>query len=322
MKHLIVTADDYGVFPAINTAVIEAVKAKKVNSVSVLSNYKGNEEFPGSVENLRTLIEEVGEGADIGCHLTITSGKPITDKMDFACDDEGNFLSYTEFKNFKSQEEKDALKEELCEQINNLHSVTGFKIKHLTNHHNSLTLFPHHFDVYMEVARKYNVPMRSAFIKPEARQNFYLRFLNFKLQDDINKTERNEIKEFEKKIVKYFEETSGGIKAPKFLDSRHYGPVSLLPLANIIGRWKIVLQKKASLNELFDLVITSDDESLELLVHLAKPKRIFVDRSNEIKYSGVDRNYFDSRALEFKSIMDYDFNKWEGIKHMGWDSLK
>src|SRR6476620_3508454 len=141
MKHLIVTADDYGVFPAINEAVIEAAKAKKINSVSVLANYDGAGNYRSSQENLKILLDEAGEELDIGCHLTITSGKPLTkEKMDFIRDEDGNFLSYRSFRNFKSPAEKAALKNELCAQVDRLHELTGFKIKHLTNHHNSLTL--------------------------------------------------------------------------------------------------------------------------------------------------------------------------------------
>ena len=321
MKHLIITADDYGVFPGVNAAIIESVKEKKVNSVSVLANFEGNDKYPGSVKNLEKLLSETGDAADLGCHLTVTSGKPITgDRMDFACDKDGNFLSYTEFRNFKSPAEKNALKEELCEQVNKLHTITGFKIKHLTNHHNSLTLFPHHFDVYMEVARLFSVPMRSAFIRPESRQNFYLRFLNYKLKDDINRTERDEIMDFESKITEYFKQHSEGIKSPVSLDSRHYGPISLLPAVHLAA-WQLVFDKRKKLDKLFQSFTEGGEESLEVVVHLGKANGLFADKSGDLEYPGVDRGYFDSRILEFKSIMGYKLEQWSGMQQKSWTAL-
>ena len=51
MKNLIITADDYGVFPSINQGVKEAILNGKVNSVACLANYKD------SVKNVKSLYE-------------------------------------------------------------------------------------------------------------------------------------------------------------------------------------------------------------------------------------------------------------------------
>src|SRR5688500_6181825 len=119
MKHLIVTADDYGVFPAINDAILDCVKAGKINSVAVLPNYDGNGHYASSVQNLQRLLNLSDGNVDIGCHLTITSGKPVTtDKMAFACDSEGNFKSFTAMRNYHTAEQLKAIEDELCEQAN------------------------------------------------------------------------------------------------------------------------------------------------------------------------------------------------------------
>jgi predicted glycoside hydrolase/deacetylase ChbG (UPF0249 family) len=321
MKHLIVTADDYGVFPAINEGILEGVKEGKVNSVAVLSNFDGHGPYPGSVQNLQRLIAESKGRAEIGCHLTITSGKPITgDKMKFACDASGNFLSYTNMRNFKSPEELSALEEELCEQVKRLESVDGFKVKHLTNHHNSLTLFPHYFKIYMEVARKFNLPMRSTLIRPEKRQNFYLEYLNRQLSDNMNAIDRDEMQKFAGSIGDYFKTNADTLKSPQVLDSRHYGPVSLLPLVRL-AEVLLVRQKRRGMDELYKSFSSGGENSLEFLLHLARPGRFSVERSRDLDYTGIDRSYFDSRAIEFKSIMGYDMGKWEGIERKGWGDL-
>jgi predicted glycoside hydrolase/deacetylase ChbG (UPF0249 family) len=321
MKHLIVTADDYGVFPTINEAILEGVREGKLNSVAVLSNFNGHGQYPGSVENLGRLIEASEGRADIGCHLTITSGKPITgDKVKFACDAHGNFFSITNLRNFKSPEELRALEEELCEQIKRLESVNGFKVKHLTSHHNSLTLFPHHFKVYMEVARKFNLPMRSTLIRPRKRQSFYLKYLNHRLSGTIHAMDRSEMMKFARGICDYFKANSGTLKSPQVLDSRLYGPVSPSLLVRLV-EGLLVRLKRRSMDKLYESFKAGEENSLEILLHLARPGLFSVDRSRDLDYTGIDRSYFDSRVIEFKSIMGYDMGKWEGVERKGWAEL-
>lgn len=321
MKHLIITADDYGVFPAINGAILEAVKEGKINSVAALANFDGHGQYPGSVENLKRLIGVAEGKAEIGCHLTITSGKPVTgDKMKFACDAAGNFLSYTSMRNFKTPQELKALEEELCEQVKRLESVNGFKAKHLTNHHNSLTLFPHHFKVYMDVARKFNLPMRSTLIRPDKRQNFYMQYLDRRLSNSIHAIDRDEMLKFAKGIGDFFKAEGTALKSPQVLDSRHYGPVSLLPLVRLAEQL-LVRRKRKGMDELYASFKAGEENSLEFLLHLARPGRFSVDRSRDLDYTGIDRSYFDSRAIEFKSIMGYDTGQWEGVARKGWGDL-
>ena len=327
MKHLIVTADDFGVFPAINEGIIDAVNAGKVNSVAVLANYKGHvlpnapygTKYENSLTNVKWLINNTqANQPEIGCHLTVTSGRPLTgDKMDFACDGDGNFHSYGNFRNFKEPEQLKKLYDELCAQVEELKSVPGCSVKHLTNHHTSLTLFRHHFDEYLKVAKKFGLPIRSADVRPSKRQETYLWILDRKLTSDIPKEEREAMLEFQAKIADEFRKNPFGVKGPDFLDSRHYGPVGLLPATRIAAFW-LAKAKRKKLDEFFEEFEKSTEKSVELLLHLAKPGFLTVDRSNHLDYSGVDRNYFDSRALELKAIRDYDLRKWKGVEHKGW----
>lgn len=328
MKHLIVTADDYGVFPAINEGIIDAVNEGKVNSVSIFSNYKGavlpnapsGTRYEDALTNVRWLINNTqGKNPELGCHLTVTSGKPLTgDKMNFACDQQGNFYSFGNFRNFKQPDQLANLYDELCAQVEELQSVPGCTVKHLTNHHNSLTLFQHHFDVYLKVAKKFNIPMRSTDIRPTSKQNDYIFILDRLLTFDIPKDEREEMKSFQKNIKTHFSTNAAPVKAPVFLDSRHYGPIGLLPLARMTG-FMMARNKRKKLDDLFQEFINSEETNVELLLHLAKPGMIGIDRSNHLDYVGVDRSYFDSRALELKSILGYEFAKWNNLQLKGWE---
>jgi len=323
MKHLIITADDYGVFPSVNEAVIGALEKEKLNSVSVFSNYNGSDKYDSSETNFRKLLDKAANlpfETEFGCHLTITSGRPITgDKMNFVCDDKGYFRSYTEMPNFKKPEQLQALKEELIAQVEYLERIQKGSVRHLTNHHNSLTLFPHHYDVYMEVARLMKIPMRSACVRPELKQNIYLRFLNYSLKDDIHAIDREKLRDFATKIVSYFNDNANGVKAPQVLDSRHYGPLSFLPVR--LAQPLLVSQKRKNLDALFSDFTASNDNSIELLLHLATPKWSGVDTSKDLDYPGVDRGYFDSRVIEYLSITGYDIKKWKDITVKVWKYL-
>ena len=79
MKKLIITTDDYGVIPSINSAIIEAINKNKVNSVAAFSNYDGSRKYKSAVANAKILLDKTNGNVDLGCHVTITSGKPITE---------------------------------------------------------------------------------------------------------------------------------------------------------------------------------------------------------------------------------------------------
>ena len=132
MKKLIVTADDYGVFPSVNQGIIEAIQKDKVNSVACFSNYEK------AVENINHLVNTVGDKADIGCHLTISSGKPLTFKDHEAFTRDGYFRPFGELDIDKVEKVLPELKKELIAQVENLRD-SGLKVNHLSCHHNTLT---------------------------------------------------------------------------------------------------------------------------------------------------------------------------------------
>lgn len=310
MKKLIITADDYGVFPSINLGVIEAVKAGKVNSVACFANYKD------SVTNVKKLLNETDEKVDVGCHLTITSGKPVTgDKASSMCN-KGNFRDYSEL---RKKIDLVALENELQEQIN-VFKNAGIKVKHLSCHHNSLTLFQEFYEVYMKVARDNKLPMRSPVIIPESETRAFILMMRARLLENISLRDNAELKKFSKEIAQFFKDNANGIKTTSHLESSHYGPV---PFDNILpGRvTKIANNKRKELKSLLNDFAISADESKELMLHLIKEDIRNIDDYWDIDYTGVNRKYFDSRIVEFESIMKYDYKEHPELKIVGWSDL-
>lgn len=328
MKNLIITADDFGVFPAINEGVYEALKARKINSVAAFANFEGkpataaSAAISSSVENARELHNRFGDNVDIGCHLTITSGKPVTgDKIDFMCN-AGYFRDYTEILFFRSPAQLKLLEEELCAQVDQLVHTAGVPVKHLTCHHNSLCLIEEYFHVYLEVARKFKLPMRSVNVRPEKENNLYLKHIYRKLRDDMPAEDRHEVLRYKDIITHCFGEHCDGVRSPDRVDSTHYGPVGLFP-GLFVGLLKglFAWNKNRQLKNMLEEFEASEERHLELMLHLGNNKNKHITQQVSTMYPGVAPNYFDSRAAELKSILKYAFENHQEINRNGWRAL-
>ena len=64
------------------------------------------------------------------------------------------------------------------------------------------------------------------------------------------------------------------------------------------------------------------EDSMEFILHIAKNKLQTTNKYKDIDYPGVDTKYFDSRYLEYKSIMEFDFSKHPGIELVSWKKLR
>jgi chitin disaccharide deacetylase len=71
--HLIINADDYGSFPCISRGILEAASLGSVTATGILAN---SPDLMAQFEWLDSV-----EGLDIGVHLNLTYGKPMTATM-------------------------------------------------------------------------------------------------------------------------------------------------------------------------------------------------------------------------------------------------
>jgi len=159
MKKLIVTADDFGVFPSVNQGIKEAILDGKVNSVACISNYKD------SVKNAKDLLNEVVNKTDIGVHLTISSGKPLVLNSNSSFIHNGYFKPFGELDIDDIEKQLPELKRELIAQVEVLKD-SNVPVNHISCHHNTLTTTKALFQTYLEVANKFNFPMRSVNLIP------------------------------------------------------------------------------------------------------------------------------------------------------------
>lgn len=327
MKRIIINADDFGVVPSVNEAITEAVLAGKVNSTAAFSNYKD------AVTNVKNLLQKAttaGKSLDVGTHLTISSGMPVLEEAKNPrwglCDKDGNFKSFTSLSN--DAIDPGMLKKELLAQVERFTS-NGIPVKHLSCHHNTLTVFEKLFKVYVDVARETQMKMRSVAIKPVAKNNLYVKvFLGLKLRNDNDAADMKGMRQFLKEVgTKFNTYSNGTVKSPGYLESAYYGPLPLVAIRKIALE-KQIADKTKDLKNIVKRFGESDHQSMEFMVHLRKGDVSLWEKYKqevvETGYSGIDPTYFDSRVVEFQTLMRNDLTSLfqeHGATYGYWDDL-
>ncbi len=284
MKKLIITADDYGASENINEGIILGVEKGIINTISAMTN------FQNTLYKLKNL--QVNKTIGIGVHLNITTGKGITTrtKKNSLCDNNGDFFTIQKIlKNYKNIK-LDELKTELDSQIIELkkHEI---KIDHLSNQHGILSLYPPFFEIVMQLAEKYNVPVRSpkttsidcAKKFPNAGTKKYgtKLFIKHVARNPINayKLAKTIIgKENQSKLLK-----ARNIKSPDLFVDYLWG--------------------KPSFKKFIYILETIPSGISELAVHVGNKKRT-TNYAN-----GLDTNYFNNREKELELVLNEKISK-------------
>ena len=172
----------------------------------------------------------------------------------------------------------------------------------------------------MKVAHQHKLPIRSNNIHPREDHSMYLQVLRYMLLDDLKPKDRKEIVTFGQEVNTYFTKHANGIKSPDILESRHYGPIPMFKIAKAQIAKK-VKKKHSDLDAMFKSFCESNTyTSLELMLHLAQDDIPGFNEYEEIDYPGINRRYFDSRIVEFNSIMNYDLTKIK-VEMTSWSAL-
>ncbi|MDP3556284.1 MAG: ChbG/HpnK family deacetylase [Bacteroidota bacterium] len=314
MKKLIVTADDYGVFPSINQGIKDAILNNKVNSVACIPNYKD------SIKNVKDLINTIGNKAEIGCHLTISSGEALTvQNHDAFCYDK-IFRPFSNLNIDAIELVPELLEKELKAQVQ-VFLDSGIAVTNLSCHHTTLTTTAGLFKVYLKVAKHFNLPIRSVNISPSGKDNAYRTILNLLLLAHVPAKKLKEMRKFGKEISDFFLTLENKTLAPNFLEISHYGP---LPQAGFLDATaKLEINKKhKNLNKFLKTLSNNENTSAELMVHLISDDIYLLEEDDGIDYPGIDQNYFDSRALEYRSLNSFDFNNYPEVKLGFWKDLE
>ncbi len=326
---VIFTADDFGAVPAIDRAVINAAKAGKLNSVAAFSNARR------SIMNVKQLVKETANTeipVEIGCHLTLTSGRPIDPLAGLnhmlRTKKDTRFREFSKFKCPKKNKvtaSKKAVKDQIKKQIHKLEKEAGIVVAHLSSHHNSHYWFDPYLEALCEVSEETGIPMRNPLTVPEWKNTWFYEHLANKLRWNGNSQFETDIGT---RIVDYEEEieeivSNFDLKMPSLFDASHYGPPARIGSSpKKIEKWTD--KKLKGLNESVSRI--GEGDVVEYVVHIILDD---YNRLDEFKgqstrgafaYSGIERKYYDRRMAEMRSIMNFKlpsnvtFGSWKDLK--------
>lgn len=321
MAKTMFNADDFGFCDQVDNGVIKAINQGLINSVAAFSN------GTNGLERLKKLAP-LQDKADIGCHITITSGKPLTDTKYFSRTLNGTpyFRTFTELERPKDTAGQNAAKTELKNEINaqiDLMERAGINVKHLSSHHNSLIFFPEYFEASVEIARERGIKMRSTSIIPKGKNNLYIAQLAARSLGNLGVKNAVELFTFMRNIDEWKEGYNQPIPAmPDAIDGSHYGP---LGMDNIKTKGEFNRELKRKVKALKEnLAALPSDAVMEYCIHLTDPDGLssytFTDENHPDYYPGVDWKYFDSRKVEFASLAQLkadgafpELSRWDDI---------
>jgi chitin disaccharide deacetylase len=154
MKEIIINADDLGLTSGVTRGIIEAYLKGIVTSTSAQMN------SPYSAESLAEVWQHAPD-LGVGVHMVLTRGKPLlpADEVSTLVDDQGNFYKFQQFASRITELNLNEVCAEWRAQIEAF-IAKGRRPDHLDSHHHSSYASLGLFEVMLELAREYNVPIR------------------------------------------------------------------------------------------------------------------------------------------------------------------
>ena len=176
--NIIATADDFGLNHAVNHAILYCFEQGYANSTSILTNTPCFDEAV-------SIIHENSFITNLGVHVNLAEGKPLTAFIDSYLDNDGNFnlKKVNRINNILNTEARAAFLKEIDAQINKALS-NGLRIVHLDSHYHLHTL-PCFYELFLKIAKQYNLKIRLA---QTFKENSYLKFYFRKYINSIFKS--------------------------------------------------------------------------------------------------------------------------------------
>lgn len=154
MSKLIINSDDFGYRRSINHAIIDAHQEGVLTSATLMTNAPGFEHAVKLAKENPTL--------GVGVHLVLTHLKPLRDDVLSLMDDNGNFYRPDAYRAGLAIADLDELTKEWDTQIQKV-IAAGIQPTHLDSHHHAHSFNEHHQEVILDLANKYDLPVRGNF---------------------------------------------------------------------------------------------------------------------------------------------------------------
>lgn len=149
---LIVNADDFGLTPKINEAIVNCMTFGIVKSTTLMINQ------PGTADALKRIAAK--QIPEVGLHLTLSAGRPILPAKEVPdlVDEQGHFLSRNQLHEGEMNIDPEQVYRELKAQFDwaVAHKVP---VNHLDTHHFA-AVFPNMREAYIRLANETGLPSR------------------------------------------------------------------------------------------------------------------------------------------------------------------
>ncbi len=154
--NIIANADDLGLNPSVNRAILFCFEQGYINSTSMLTN-------TAYFEETVNLIYENPSIQNIGIHINFAEGRPVTNFCNINFLDNNGNWKIDKFKKkmfLMDKQTKLAFLKEICAQIDKAVD-NKILIKHIDSHYHLHTL-PYFYNLFIEAAKQYKLKLRIA----------------------------------------------------------------------------------------------------------------------------------------------------------------
>ena len=152
----IITADDFGISPGVNDAIIKSHNKGSLTHASIMVNMKY---FQDAIQKKKNQAKNL----NIGLHLNLTTGKALSDinKINLLVDDKGYFKhSFVKLLLLPFLKDKKGLQKQIEIEIENQINYcikNNIKLSHLDSHKHIHTI-PWIFEIVIKLSNKYKIP--------------------------------------------------------------------------------------------------------------------------------------------------------------------
>jgi predicted glycoside hydrolase/deacetylase ChbG (UPF0249 family) len=154
MKKLIINADDFGLSPSVNDAIVKVWKSGNLTSTTMMVN------MPGTVHAVETA--KINPSLAIGLHFCLTEGKALSGPCTLT-DEAGNFLNRMQLlkKVFRNQIRKEDVLNEFTLQLQKF-STFELPLSHVDSHQH-IHMNPFIFRSILPVINERKIPLRLVY---------------------------------------------------------------------------------------------------------------------------------------------------------------
>lgn len=331
---LIITADDYGIHPVVDDAIIDGIKRGVINSVTVLMNLDTSEK---ALKRLAKFLKDnkLTKKVGVGIHLNVTTGSPLVKTNNSTLVKSNNdFFNVTHYldKNSVDSDNEIQISKELIAQVDYFLTILedlkiDIPLDHFTSQHNVLIskdkyakivgILSYYFAAHGRFPPK-PIPIRrpmpigkefagnkvlSKKVTSLRKETWkYLRESNLDINTGIFALINFSKNKF-RKIIEIF--SNGGIQCPDLM--------LLSFFASSQGSTQKIVQFQNMLDELYDASVKEgtinkgDSLYIEIVHHLG---RIATDKElKEVeKINGFNIDYFTNcRPIEYELIKSTEY---------------